>query len=283
MENEIKEWQKVLYLDQGVPDNYVDVTFMKDLKKNLYTKTYDYWFVVKESGVLTHQICSVCIFITVFIYMDSMLLSPQILFCISFVTNILGYALKCIYFNDGLKNNYYHDLRISVISLGFCFFLSPILMTLTQSISTDTIYAMTFFMFLCNLMFHDYGTKSVIVSRSISLNSAIFASVCLASRLSTAWHTFSMLTFALQMFALWPSFRTIFKKNTKDRAFVCMTVLTSLLSFIGVASISYIASIQYLLLHIFITFLCPALFVHMQSYKNNIHGPWEEAVINLKK
>ena len=29
-----KEWQKVLYKHQGVPDNYVPPTFLKDLRKN---------------------------------------------------------------------------------------------------------------------------------------------------------------------------------------------------------------------------------------------------------
>lgn len=29
-----QKWQKVLYLDQGYPDNYVDDSFLVDLKKN---------------------------------------------------------------------------------------------------------------------------------------------------------------------------------------------------------------------------------------------------------
>jgi len=52
------------------------------------------------------------------------------------------------------------DLRTIGTFLLFGFGLSPILMTLTESISTDTIYAMTFFMLLANLLFHDYGTNA---------------------------------------------------------------------------------------------------------------------------
>jgi phosphatidylinositol glycan class C protein len=40
--------------------------------------------------------------------------------------------------------------------------MSPVMMTLTETISTDTIYAMTFFMLLANLLFHDYGTTAAV-------------------------------------------------------------------------------------------------------------------------
>ncbi len=45
------------------------------------------------------------------------------------------------------------------------------------------------------------------VSQPLSLNAAIFASVCLASRLPTMWHAFATVTFALETFALWPILR----------------------------------------------------------------------------
>ena len=45
------------------------------------------------------------------------------------------------------------------------------------------------------------------VSQSLSLNAAIFASVCLASRLPTIWHAFATITFAVEVFALWPLLR----------------------------------------------------------------------------
>ena len=45
------------------------------------------------------------------------------------------------------------------------------------------------------------------VSQSLSLNAAIFASVCLASRLPTMWHAFATVTLAVETFALWPLLR----------------------------------------------------------------------------
>jgi len=52
------------------------------------------------------------------------------------------------------------DVKTGGVFLTFGLGMSPIMMTLTESISTDTIYAMTFFMLLANLLFHDYGTNA---------------------------------------------------------------------------------------------------------------------------
>jgi len=49
-------WRKVLYKDQGVPDNYVDESFLDEMRKNLHTRTYQFWSVVLESGAVSQQI-----------------------------------------------------------------------------------------------------------------------------------------------------------------------------------------------------------------------------------
>ena len=51
-------------------------------------------------------------------------------------------------------------MKTVVIFFGVGYGLSPVLMTLTHTISTDTIYAMTAFMLLANLLFHDYINSS---------------------------------------------------------------------------------------------------------------------------
>ncbi|WAR30532.1 PIGC-like protein, partial [Mya arenaria] len=124
------KWKKILYEDQGVPDHYVDESFLDELKKNLYTRTYDYWAVVNESGVIVQQLCSVCMFVLVFLFMDSHVLQPEILVFISASLTLLGYCL------------------------------SPVLLSLTETIATDTIYAMTAVMLIANLLCHDYGADA---------------------------------------------------------------------------------------------------------------------------
>jgi hypothetical protein len=46
------------------------------------------------------------------------------------------------------------------------------------------------------------------VSSAISLNASVFASVCLASRLSSSLDAFVMVALAVQLFALFPELRT---------------------------------------------------------------------------
>lgn len=54
----------------------------------------------------------------------------------------------------------FDDVKTFILFTGFSFGLSPVLVSLTETISTDTIYAMTTIMLLANLLFHDYGANA---------------------------------------------------------------------------------------------------------------------------
>ena len=49
------------------------------------------------------------------------------------------------------------------------------------------------------------------MSKAASLNTAIFGSVCLASRLPSSWHAFVTVILAVEIFALFPVFRETLK------------------------------------------------------------------------
>ncbi|CAI9716318.1 phosphatidylinositol N-acetylglucosaminyltransferase subunit C-like [Octopus vulgaris] len=276
------KWQKILYEDQGVSDNYVDETFLDELKKNLYIRSYDYWRAAQESGTFTQQMCSVCIFVVVFIYMDQEKLSPQVLFIVSSLLTLIGYCIKVIIHDKQEINNKrtkMDDLKTAVIFVSFSLILCPVLVSLTQTISTDTIYCMSTVMLLSNVLFHDYGPYSAVVSSPLSLNAAIFAAVCLASRLHTPLHAFSIVTFALEIFALWPMLRIELKK----RGSICqntMSVLVGVIASAALWSVSPFGATIFITVHLLINFACPAWLCRLQSSKNNIYGPWDEAIIN---
>ncbi|KAJ8300125.1 hypothetical protein KUTeg_021644, partial [Tegillarca granosa] len=206
------KWRKILYENQNVPDNYVDETFLYELKKNLYIRNYDYWNVVRESGEVTQQISSVCLFVLVYIFMNEKTLSPEYLVAMATLFTVVGYIFniyvtKFCFSEEESKRTVVDDMKTALMFAGFSFGLSPVLVTLTETVSTDTIYAMTTVMLLANLLFHDYGANAAMVSEALSLNAGIFASVCLASRLHTSWHAFAAVTFSLQIFGLFPAFR----------------------------------------------------------------------------
>ncbi|KAK2176341.1 hypothetical protein NP493_668g01054 [Ridgeia piscesae] len=268
MERKIK-WKKILYEDQGVPDNFVDDTFLEELKKNLNTRTYHFWPVVVESGVVTQQVSSICLFVVMFRYMQLDWLSPQWLFAGTLSLAVTGYILNELVDRQNNKTTgrtRWDDVKTVFIFVAFGYGLSPVFMTLTDTISTDTIYAMTAFMLLSNLLFHDYGADAALVSQSLSLNAAMFASVCLASRLTTTVHAFATITFAVEMFALWPMLRRKLKKNVVHSQ-AAMTAVLGVSAAVAIYTLSGVSALLFVIVHLFITFVCPAWLIKLQDYK----------------
>ncbi|KAI8329201.1 phosphatidylinositol N-acetylglucosaminyltransferase subunit C [Blakeslea trispora] len=279
-------WQKLLWVKQNYPDNYVDDTFLEELQKNVNVRTYDYWAMVYESGVITQHISSVVIFIAVFIYLQmNPTLGHHLILAGSCSTGI-GYLFWDLTMS---KSSDYQYKRQRVAKSAFFFFitllgLSPILKTLTSQISDDTIYALTVCCFLANILFHDYTTQvnSVKIPGSLSTNAAIFASVLLASRLDTNVDVFALLSFAVEWFSLLP----IFKRHLREfngyvqLALTLFMLSASILLFIR---ISKAVVFIYLLGFSFLTFICPYWLIFIQKYKNEIHGPWDEARPRLQR
>jgi len=111
----------------------------------------------------------------------------------------------------------------------------------------------------------------------ISLNAAIFASVLLSSRLESDVHVFAILSFAIELFALFP----IMCHYLKAQSTLLSIVMTTCL-FVGTSyqlvQISTLIGSVFILAILFITFACPYWLKWIQRYKNEIHGPWDEAV-----
>lgn len=67
-------WRKVLWERQPFPDNYVDQRFLEELRRNEGIRQYRYWAVVKEAGFVGQQLSCVAIFITLWLYMEQVML-----------------------------------------------------------------------------------------------------------------------------------------------------------------------------------------------------------------
>ncbi|XP_078801764.1 phosphatidylinositol N-acetylglucosaminyltransferase subunit C isoform X3 [Oryzias latipes] len=237
-------WRKVLWEPQPYPDNYVDHHFLEELRRNEGIRQYRYWAVVKEAGFVGQQMSSVAIFLTLWLYMEQGLLAPGTLLWSSLVCALLGYGLH---------------------------------QTLTESVSTDTVYAMSAVMLLAHLVAFPYAQPSP--PGSLSLNAALFASVCLASRLPGSLHTFAMLSCALLVFALWPCLLQRLRENAPGHfPGACVGVCIGGVGGLGSQSVG--GALLLFLALASVTFLCPLLLVRLQRHKDNIHGPWDEAEIH---
>jgi len=266
------KWRKILYESQPFPDNYTDASFLEELKKNVNTQLYDLRTVIHGSGVVSQQLSCICIFVCLFIYMHNNDVTPETMLLLSLVGFVVSVAIM-----RKLENTHVDLFSVVHISL-LVFGVSPILQTLTITISTDTIYAMTTGMLLANILFHDYGAGVAIVSRAISLNTSMFAAVCLASRLPSSVHGYVTVMLAVQIFALFPDLRKAVKR-WHHKADILMTELLVLIALLLLLPITLLGGLALVIAHLSITFLFPLWMIKLQRLKNNIHGPWDEAMI----
>lgn len=280
------KWKKVLYERQGVPDNHVDDTFLSDLRKNVNLYKYSWWEAFTGVSCVTHEITCTVLFVVTFIFLENEAYSiVAIVSCVDVViiASFIIHQITCTKANMWTFRNFNiaDNIKSCVIFLTFGYMFSPILKDLTKSISTDTIYAMVTLMMLTHVLFQDYGADSAVVSGSLSLNSALFAAVCLSSRLPTVLHTFALMILAVKIFVLVPLLRKTFQRNITGMLLI--TVMNIAAGLVSLYCISVPYTILFAVLCVFSNVIFPAVFVHFQKYKENIFGPWDEAVVKQHK
>lgn len=270
-----KQWKKVLYEKQPYPDNYTDKKmFLRDLKKNVDFREVTLFEAVFGSIIFLQEFCTVVTFVVTYFALVNQWIQPSlILHWTSFLT-IIGFLYYLMVFSENIRVKLGNDLRTVLTFIVFGQLFSPVLHTLTNTISTDTIYTTSFLMMVVHLIFFDYGVTAAIVSKSLSFNAAIFASICLASRLQSAYHTFILLTVATEAFVLFPLLRDQINKP------VYVTLILFLIDIYFLYFMSNVGLVLFLITVIFVTTICPLLFVRYQKFKDNIYGPWDEAVVD---
>ncbi|KAJ1968414.1 glycosylphosphatidylinositol anchor biosynthesis [Dimargaris xerosporica] len=310
-----RPWRKLLYVKQDYPDNYVDESFLENLQKNVNFQSYDYGTLIQESTVITNHVSSVLVFVAVFIQLYHGRLDPHVLVSVGTLATAGGVMVwewllaaprdpvagttqthtdsvtlptkpggptaTAVPMASMRAPRLYHSSLVKTAAVFFLTLLglSPILRTLTQDISSDSIWAMSVCLFLINILFHDYRTNlshNIEFPGSVALNTAVFACVLLASRLSTNLHAFGFMSFALEWFALFP----ILRRNLKviyPTWHLGLTVGMVAMTCVLFWPIARPLAILYLVAMFCLTFLCPLWLIWVQRYKNEIHGPWDEA------
>ncbi|MBN3295662.1 phosphatidylinositol N-acetylglucosaminyltransferase subunit C [Amia ocellicauda] len=272
-------WRKVLYEQQPFPDNYVDRRFLEELRRNEGLRRHRLGALVRGAAAVAQQLACVALFLALWVYMERGALSPLTLLGAGLVCVLLGYALYEALApagGGGRGRTRWADLQSAAIFLAFTFGFSPVLKTLTESVSTDTVLATAALMLLAHLLSFPYAAPSP--PGSLSLNAALFASVCLASRLPGALHAFAMLTAALLVFALWPCLLRRLR-DTAPRGHPWVAALVCVGGVAAVGSLWPVAALLLALLLLSLALLCPLLLLWLQRHKDNIHGPWDEAEI----
>ncbi|KAG6223415.1 hypothetical protein E4U34_000860 [Claviceps purpurea] len=168
--------------------------------------------------------------------------------------------------------------------------LSPILKSLTRSTSSDSIWAISFWLLAINIFFFDYsGGVGAKFPASLSTNAALMASTVLASRLPQTNQVFSLTLFSLEVFGLFP----VFRRHVRHRSWryhVLQTIVLVLGAGWGVGVVlgdakdgrwPWRSGIVGMIFSVVISALatggCSWWLIGLQKYKNEIRGPWDPA------
>ncbi|KAK9323300.1 phosphatidylinositol N-acetylglucosaminyltransferase subunit C [Lipomyces orientalis] len=272
-----RPWRKLLWVHQPYPDNYVDSSFLSQLKRNLHVQQYSFWALSSDSTVIISHVYTVAIFVCVFVAIYRDKYNPGWFASIGSFCTLVGYFAW-----DGLgaenRTSRTATAKSAILIVSTLLGLSPVLKSLTQSTSSDSIWAISFWLFLLNVFFHDYSIGSrKTFPPTLSTNLAIAAATVLASRLSTTLSVFSFLLFSIELFGLFP----IFSRWLRSYSFVAHLILTSILAIVTEIGMFYIGGWWALgvwsVAILSAVFVAPGWLIALQKYKNEIQGPWDPA------
>ncbi|KAJ3015031.1 UNVERIFIED_CONTAM: hypothetical protein HDU68_012904, partial [Siphonaria sp. JEL0065] len=152
--------------------------------------------------------------------------------------------------------------------------LTPMLRTLTKDTSSDTIAFLALVLFGVHVLCADYASTAASIGvvafpASVSINAAVFAAVLLASRLDASLRAVSaLLLAAVALFALFPVLRRNARLCFPQNVDVLIALLLAALSLAVLAkAVSLTACAVHLAVLVFVSFVCPAWFLHVQIYK----------------
>lgn len=252
-----------------------------------------YATIALSSLGIVQQLSSVLLFVALFVHLHLGTLSAQALVAGSLgVTLVLG----CISLKGHALPKDQPSLLRSLPSLAVLALtlhaLSPVLRTLSEATTSDSIWAFSAMLFGCHWALADYSmqpTTRPLLSSALSLNLAMCASVVLSSRLSSDVDVFALLLAALQLFAIYPLLRQriylAFGAMQHSGAAIpraavpCTAVLVaaSLYAMLPLSRVVAVALMPSSL--VFLMVLCPLWMRRAQRWKHEMRGPWDEAVL----
>lgn len=303
-----QRWKKLLYLNQPYPDNYTDTSFLDQLKTNSTVIKYSYWKFVDDFACMSFYLSTIFLITLIFCVIYNHSVSSAALVMMVGVLGVLE-VIAWVIINEGPKSTDSSSssssngpvpassskFKSALIIVFIILVLSPVLKSLTRSTSSDSIWALSFILFLANLLFHDYcfNLKQLhhhrIYRPIISTNVSLANGIVLASRLNSTVEVFCFLIFTIQLNIMLPLFYHVTRKkhlalNLDDRTTFLTSHSTHLLVFIQIViaklTFTYLSTrilVFWCLVQVFILFGLPGYFLFLQKYKNEIQGPWDSA------
>lgn len=280
------KWSRKLYLKQPFPDNHVDKeTFLIQLQRNVNVPVYTFAELVKASSGIVQQLTIIVAFIAAFVLILEDRLSVNSLVMIANGSTVLAYGTWVIYVRNEIKSeskdreNYFRKRGRETIMHGLIFTLllmlfSPILKTLTEDTSSDTIWAISSLLFILCWISRDYSRKDLPngallkhYTSPFSLNCAMLASITLASRLPSVTHVFGFLSLAVNLFAFFPILSRVIRRFFGDIGDAISTVIIIIFTMAVWWTVFPPVALIFSFTVVFIYLICPLWLIRLQKYK----------------
>lgn len=282
-----RRWRKVAYggMQPGFDDNHTDETFLEEMVMNANVVKRDMLKVMLDSVSISQYLCIVALVVLVWTYTLSSTITEKFLLVLDVTLLGSGFFVllltaKMLSFN--LLLNY--AIKISFFTTGL-YVLSPIYHTLTRSISSDSIWALTTSLVILHLFLHNYSGSTVkapgalespTLTSNISLNASIVASLLIASRLPSRLLVFGVILFSLQVFLFAPLVTYCLKKYS-FRLHLWFSFVLMGMTLGCVYRLHKLLFVFLLGMLVFVNLVCPYWLIRIQEYKFEINGPWDEA------
>ncbi|VDN01687.1 unnamed protein product [Thelazia callipaeda] len=273
-----KKWRKILYERQPFDDEYSGGSeFLKELKTNITVVEYTFVEAVcGASRVMLHS-NAIVFYYLIFYSITNNSISTTQHFALIFSAALLLYI---IYLYVIRPTNLQDHIYTFVSLVCFGYMLTPVIRTLTDTISTDTIYAMSIILFLISFIFHDYAMVAPLVSMILSVNLSLAASVCLVSRVPSNESAFNLLALSVLLFSYWPEMRNmLYRRWPKSSLFLLLS--SSPVLFIALNQISQSLSVLYIFMKFEKLEECKIYFDRRNIFSTK-HGPWDEAITTFQ-
>ncbi|GAA5838076.1 hypothetical protein JCM11251_004701 [Rhodosporidiobolus azoricus] len=301
-------FRKILYIRQPYPDNYVDASFLADLKRNVNVHPASLPHLLRQTIPITQHLSSTLLFIVIFVRLSrSTLSSPSLLL----VCAVLAIFFRLWATAIGETHAGWIGGGRGAVPLAALYLLSPALKTLTRATTSDSIWALSGGLFALNLLLGDYRSiptqspfslsalsplrllrtsspypsheltqaqGTTMARRSplpstVSLTAALSGSTVLASRLSSNTSVFSLLLFSFLWFGPFPLLRS----SLTLRPTLLLTWALATVALVGLRGLEAPGATALAAVGLFGTSVVAPLVRGWLAvrYKDKMSGPWD--------
>lgn len=272
-------------MQPGYDDNYTDDSFLEAMVMNANVIKRDLLKVMLDSISISQYLCIVALVVIVWTQTLCSAIDETTLLSLDGILLFLGFSVILLTTSQvSVQLLSHYLLKVSFFISGL-YILAPIYYTLTRSISSDSIWALSVSLLIVHLFLHDYSGCTIrppgshnnpsLVS-NISLNASIVSSVLVASRLPSRLHLFVVMLFSLEIFLFAPLVAFCIKKYS-FRLHLCFSFLVMALTLSAIYTMHKVLFVLLFGLLIFVSVVCPYWLIRIQEYKFEINGPWDEA------